>query len=115
MIYRTYTIVLFVALILEFCDICHMKTIDNSNFDTLAEFSRSCLINYCAGDKSAYACIMLPISGAHVKKVCLTCTVIMKILVTAGESCYSIITRRRLGVNLGSVDRASSGKYAKMV
>ena len=25
--YRTYRIVLFVALILEFCDICHMKTI----------------------------------------------------------------------------------------
>jgi hypothetical protein len=44
------------------------------------------LINYCAGDKLAYACILLPISisGAHVKKVCLTCTVIIKILVTAG-------------------------------
>jgi hypothetical protein len=27
---------------------------------------------------------LLPISGAHVKKVCLTCTVIIKILVTAG-------------------------------
>jgi hypothetical protein len=49
MIYRTYTIVGFVALILEFCDV--MKTI--VILILLLSFLDYDLINYCAGDKSA--------------------------------------------------------------